>query len=57
MYGALVLLALAWVPRSARPVSLAAGALLVCAVAVSRVLLGVHYPSDLAAGAALGRLG
>jgi undecaprenyl-diphosphatase len=33
---------------------LAAGALLICAVAASRVLLGVHYPSDVAAGAALG---
>jgi membrane-associated phospholipid phosphatase len=29
-------------------------ALLVGAVAVSRVLLGVHYPSDVAAGVALG---
>lgn len=54
MYGALVLLALPWVVRWARPVLLAAGALVVGAVAASRVLLGVHYPSDVAAGVVLG---
>jgi undecaprenyl-diphosphatase len=49
-----VLLALTRIARWARPVLLAGGALLVCAIAVSRVLLGVHYPSDVAAGVALG---
>jgi membrane-associated phospholipid phosphatase len=51
---ALVLLALPRVPPWARPVLLAAGALLISAIAASRVLLGVHYPSDVAAGVALG---
>lgn len=54
VYGALVLLALPRVGRWARLLLLAAGALLIAAVAASRVLLGVHYPSDVAAGAALG---
>ncbi|HZD14843.1 MAG TPA: phosphatase PAP2 family protein [Pseudonocardiaceae bacterium] len=54
VYGALVVLVLPRVARWARALLLAAGALLICAVAASRVLLGVHYPSDVAAGAALG---
>lgn len=54
VYGALVVLVLPRAARWARALLLAAGALLICAVAASRVLLGVHYPSDVAAGAALG---
>lgn len=54
LYGALALLGLAWAARWARLVLVAAAALVVCAVAASRVLLSVHYPSDVAAGVALG---
>jgi undecaprenyl-diphosphatase len=54
VYGALLVLVLPRAARWARALLLAAGALLICAVAASRVLLGVHYPSDVAAGAALG---
>jgi membrane-associated phospholipid phosphatase len=54
VYGALVVLVLPRVARWAQALLLTAGALLICAVATSRVLLGVHYPTDVAAGAALG---
>jgi membrane-associated phospholipid phosphatase len=54
VYGALVLLVLAQVPRWARCVVLVVGALVISAVAASRVLLGLHYPSDVTAGVALG---
>jgi membrane-associated phospholipid phosphatase len=54
VYGALTLVVLAWVARRARLMLATGIALLVGAVAVSRVLLGVHYPSDVAAGVALG---
>lgn len=54
VYGALVLLAVAGVTRWARPTLVTGATLLLGAVAVSRVLLGVHYPSDVAAGVALG---
>jgi membrane-associated phospholipid phosphatase len=54
VYGALVVLVLPRAIRWARALLLAAGTSLICAVAASRVLLGVHYPSDVAAGAALG---
>lgn len=54
VYGALALLGVAAVARSARLMLVTSAALLVGAVAVSRVLLGVHYPSDVAAGVALG---
>ena len=54
VYGALLVLVLPRAARWARALLLTAGALLICAVAASRVLLGVHYPSDVAAGAALG---
>ncbi|HEX6402353.1 MAG TPA: phosphatase PAP2 family protein [Pseudonocardiaceae bacterium] len=54
VYGALALLGVAGVARWARLVLVTGAALLVGAVAVSRVLLGVHYPSDVAAGVALG---
>jgi undecaprenyl-diphosphatase len=54
VYGALALLALAGVAGWARLILVTGAALLVAAVAMSRVLLGVHYPSDVAAGVALG---
>ncbi len=54
IYGALGLLAASWTVRWARACLLAASAVLISAVAASRMLLGVHYPSDVAAGAALG---
>jgi membrane-associated phospholipid phosphatase len=54
LYGSLVLLASPLLRRWARVLLWAAGALLVAAVAASRVLLGVHYPSDVTAGVALG---
>jgi undecaprenyl-diphosphatase len=54
VYGSLVLLAVPLLRRWARVLLWAARALLVAAVAASRVLLGVHYPSDVTAGVALG---
>jgi len=54
VYGALALVVFAGVVRRARLMLVTGTALLVGAVAVSRVLLGVHYPSDVAAGLALG---
>lgn len=54
VYGALALLGVAGVARWARLLLVTGAAVLVGAVAVSRVLLGVHYPSDVAAGVALG---
>jgi membrane-associated phospholipid phosphatase len=57
VYGALLVLVLT---ATRRPARLAAGALvvlvavLVAAVAASRVLLGVHYPSDVTAGVLVG---
>jgi len=54
VYGALVLVVFAGVARWARLMLATGTALLIGAVAVSRVLLGVHYPSDVAAGLALG---
>jgi membrane-associated phospholipid phosphatase len=54
VYGALALLGMAGVARWARLMLVTGAAVLVGAVAVSRVLLGVHYPSDVAAGVALG---
>ena len=55
-YGALVLVlaGLAGGARWARVMLVRGAALLIGAVAVSRVLLGVHYPSDVAAGVASG---
>jgi undecaprenyl-diphosphatase len=53
-YGAIVLLALPLMARRWQPPLLAVGVLLTASVGASRVLLGVHYPSDVTAGAALG---
>jgi membrane-associated phospholipid phosphatase len=58
MVGVLVLLTLFWDmlgPRS-RIASATLGAILVCAVGASRVVLNVHNPSDVLAGWALGYL-
>jgi undecaprenyl-diphosphatase len=54
VYGVLALVVVAGVARWARLMLATGTALLVGAVAMSRVLLGVHYPSDVAAGVALG---
>jgi membrane-associated phospholipid phosphatase len=57
VYGTLALLAWAFLPhpaRVARVVAVAAAALLTVSVASSRVLIGVHYTSDVLAGVMLG---
>lgn len=51
MFAIVTMLALIWRPGRAVTSLLLAGA---GAVAASRVILGVHYPSDVVAGAALG---
>jgi undecaprenyl-diphosphatase len=54
LYGALALLALRRAPPSARP-AIAAGLLaLLALIGATRVYLGVHYPSDVVAGWAVG---
>jgi undecaprenyl-diphosphatase len=59
-YGSVLLLILVALPARGRRVRLARAAAvaltctLVCAIALSRVYLGVHYPTDVAAGLALG---
>ncbi len=52
--GALLVLALPLLRRHARIAAVCAGALVVAAVGVSRVILVVHHPSDVVAGWALG---
>ncbi|MFL6139149.1 MAG: phosphatase PAP2 family protein [Frankiaceae bacterium] len=54
LYGGLVLLVAPLLARWARWLVIAVAALLVAAIAASRVLLGVHYLSDVVAGCALG---
>ena len=55
VYGVLLLLAMPWLARRwSRLVATAAVLLLVLAIAASRLLLGVHYPSDVLAGLGLG---
>lgn len=48
--GILLVVLLPRVPRPWRPVVLAAGVLLAVAVGATRVVLGVHWPSDVVAG-------
>jgi undecaprenyl-diphosphatase len=53
-YGALVLVFLPVVPRAARHAVLAVATLLVVAIGTSRLLLGVHFLSDVVGGWVLG---
>jgi undecaprenyl-diphosphatase len=52
--GALLVLTLPLLRRRARVAAICAGVLVVAAVGVARVALGVHHPSDVLAGWALG---
>lgn len=55
VYGAIVMLVwLRFRDRRVRICTVVAGATLVCAIAASRVVLGVHYVSDVVAGVVLG---
>jgi undecaprenyl-diphosphatase len=54
LYGAIAVILLPALPRRARPVVVGLVVLLVAAVSTSRVLLGVHFTSDVTAGALLG---
>lgn len=57
MFDSVVAGVLTFVLRGPRPpqfAALVAGSMLVACVAFSRVYLGVHYPSDVVAGAVLG---
>jgi undecaprenyl-diphosphatase len=54
IYGLMALLLMRGERRGLRVVLIAAAVVVVVAVAASRVLLGVHYPSDVTAGVFLG---
>jgi undecaprenyl-diphosphatase len=54
LWSVLAVLLLPRVRSSRRPLLLGAAVAVAVAVAASRVLLGVHYPSDVVAGLALG---
>lgn len=49
-----LLLALLLAPRAARPLAVGAAALLAGAIGLSRIILGVHWPSDVIGGWAVG---
>ena len=53
-WGALLFVLLAFVPRRWRPAAVAVTVAIVLAVGVSRVLLGVHWVSDVVGGVLLG---
>lgn len=53
-YGALLLVFLAVIPRRRRPFAVLATAALVLAIGASRLLLGVHFLTDVVGGFALG---
>jgi undecaprenyl-diphosphatase len=51
MYGALVFLLWRHTPsRAGRTLLVAASGVLISAIALSRIYLGVHYPSDIVGG-------
>jgi undecaprenyl-diphosphatase len=54
VYGAVLLTFLPLVPRRRRPFALAATVLLILAIGATRLLLGVHFLSDVLAGFILG---
>lgn len=54
LYGVLLLLAVPLLARGPRVAVVVIGVVFILAVATSRVLLGVHYPSDVVAGLAIG---
>jgi membrane-associated phospholipid phosphatase len=54
VYGALLVVVLTWIPRRWWPATIAGTGLLVLAVGGSRVVLGVHYVSDVVGGFVLG---
>lgn len=53
-YGALLLVFLPILPRRYRPIAMAATALLILAIGTSRLLLGVHFVTDVVGGYVLG---
>lgn len=56
VYGVVAVVLGAWLGRAARRWLFVAVGLIVAAVAASRVLVGVHFPTDVLGGAALGVL-
>lgn len=56
VYGVVAIVVGAWLSTQARRLVLAGAAAWVALIAASRVLLGVHYPTDVLGGAALGVL-
>jgi undecaprenyl-diphosphatase len=54
VYGVLLVVFLPTIPKRWQPAALAVTVVLVLAIGASRVGLGVHYPTDVAAGHLLG---
>jgi undecaprenyl-diphosphatase len=54
IYGALLIVVLPVIPKRWQPAAVAATATLVLAIGASRVVLGVHFPSDVVAGHVVG---